>query len=91
MILVYFGRVMFLGGKQPGLSSTRGWGRFQFQDIPASGAFVLPVKVAANLGTESSVLSGDLRYDPTVFNAGVTVVLACIAYVLSKGPEKYRT
>lgn len=38
VILVYFGRVMFLGGK----------------------------------------------YDPTVFNAGVTVVLACIAYVLSK-------
>ncbi|CAE7202582.1 unnamed protein product [Symbiodinium sp. KB8] len=38
VILVYFGRVLFLGGK----------------------------------------------YDPTVFNAGVTVVLACIAYVLSK-------
>ena len=46
MILVYFGRVMFLGGKQPGLASTRGWGRFPFQEIPpASGAFVLPVKV----------------------------------------------
>ena len=29
-----------------------------------------------------------LRYDPTVFNAGVTVVLACIAYVLSKDPRK---
>ncbi|CAE7279808.1 Nphp3 [Symbiodinium natans] len=42
VILVYFGRVMFLGGK----------------------------------------------YDPTVFNAGVTVVLACIAYVLSKDLQR---
>ena len=76
MILVYFGRVMFLGGKQPGLASRIA--------VPRLSVFKPSRQAAKRRPGAPWAPSGDLRYDPTVFNAGVTVVLACIAYVLSK-------